>query len=328
MASASLVATGVNEFTFGDAMNLTFSTLKARFWQMFLLFLCTIPFMVLLGAAFFGAIVGMGKLAPGVAPSPGAISGLVGGMLLFYIGFFVIDAWQRSALLASALSHQAGEPTSFGGSFGRGLKQFWMVFLISAAAFLVYIGCYMIGYVVMIGGIVSSAGSNNGTMAVVAGIVGFILFVAGAVPAFFLWCRWYVNTAARMAEGTGFLASFRRSNELTDGYKWSIAGHWLVILAVFMIIYFVIYAILIAMFAGVFASAMSGGINPQDPNAVLGIYAKMFSSLGIISGIILAIVYIFLLFLFVAIPACSYAACYTLLRRAREGDKRIADVFA
>jgi hypothetical protein len=316
-------------FNFGDAMNLTFGTLKARFWHMFGLFMCTVPLIALLGAVLFGAIAGMGSLSsPGATPSAGAVGGMLSGLLVFYVGFFVVDAWSRSALLVSALSHQAGNPSSFGGSVGRGFRHTPMVFLISLAAFLVYMMCYMVGYIILIAGVAGGAASNSGAMAAVAGIIGVILMLGGAVPAFWLWCKWYVNTAARVAEGTGFFASFRRSTDLTMGHKWSIAGHWLVILAIFMIIYFIVYAVLIAMFAGAFMSAMSGGINPNDPNAVLGMYSSMFSSLGILGGIVLGVVYVFLLFLFVAIPACSYAACYTLLTKGKDGDVRVADVFA
>jgi hypothetical protein len=323
------VSPTLSAFNFGDAMNLTFSTLKARFWHMFGLFLCTVPLIALLGAVLFGSIASMGALTtPGATPSAGAVGGFLGGMLLFYIGFFVVDAWSRSALLVSALSHQAGMPTSFGSSVGRGFKHTPMVFLISLFAFIVYILCYMIGYIILIAGIAGGAASNNGAVAAVAGVIGVILMFGGAVPAFWLWCKWYVNTAARVAEGTGVFASFRRSTELTMGHKWSVAGHWLVILAIFMIIYFIVYAVLIAMFAGAFMTAMSGGINPNDPNAVLGMYGSMFSSLGLVGGIFLGIIYVFLLFLFVAIPACSYAACYTLLQRGKEGDATVADVFA
>lgn len=320
-----------SDFNFGDALNLTFSTLKARFWQMFALFLCIIPFGIALMVGIFAALGGVASLAkPGASADTAAALGGIGiAVLLGYLFYFLLDAWLRSALLASALSCQAGTPTNFGGSFGRGLKHMPMVFLISLAAFFVYLMCYMVGYVIMIAGVAGGAASNSGALAAIAVILGMILTFAGAVPAFYLWCRWYVNTAARVAEGTGFATSFHRSRDLTMGHKWTIAGHWLVILAIFMLVYFVIYAIMIAVFASAFMSLAKASASPTpDPQAILNIYSSMFSSLGIVGGIVVAIVYLLLMFLFVAIPACSYASCFTLLKRTKEGDVRVADVFA
>ncbi len=318
-------------FDFGSAMNLTFRTLKARFWQMFGLFLCLIPFGFLLMVGLFAGVGGMASLAkPGADPAAAAaLSGMGLAMLAGYLLYFLLDAWLRGALLASALSYQAGAPTGFGGSFMRGLKNTPIIFFISLVAFFVYIMCYMVGYIVTIAGVAGGAAANSGALAGIAAVVGVILVFGGAVPAFYLWCRWYLNTAARMAEGTGFAQSFHRSRDLTMGHKWSIAGHWLVIVAIFMVIYFVIYALMIALFASSFMSLIQASATPNpDPQAILDIYANMFSGIGIVSGIIGGIIYLLILFLFVAIPACSYAACYTLLKRSKEGDTRVADVFA
>jgi hypothetical protein len=316
-------------FNFGDALTLTFKTLKSRFWHMFGLFMCTIPLVVLLMVGLFAGLGAMANVEAENSDSLAALGGIGITMLVGYLLYFLADAWLRSSLLASALSHQAGEPSSFLESLGRGLKHTPMVFLISLGAFFVYFMCYMIGYFVIIAGAAGGAAANSGATAAILVTLGVILMLAGAVPAFYLWCRWYVNTAARVAEGTGLFSSFHRSRDLTMGYKWTIAGHWLVILAIFMLIYFVLYAILLIVFAGAFASLMQASTNPNpDPQAILDIYSNMFSGIGIVGGIIGGALYLLIIFLFIAIPACSYAACYTLLTRAKKGDVRVAEVFS
>jgi hypothetical protein len=318
-------------FNFGDAMTLTFSTLKARFWHMFGLFMCTIPLVIVLIVGIFAGLGAMTQATAGANPSDSlaALGGIGMAMLIGYVLYFLADAWLRSSLLASALSHQAGTPTSFVESLGRGLKHTPVVFLISLGAFFVYMMCYMVGYIIIIVGAAGGAAMDSGATAAILAVIGVILMFAGAVPAFYLWCRWYVNTAARVAEGTGIFTSFHRSRDLTMDHKWTVAGHWLVILAVFMLIYFVIYAIILVIFASSFASLMQASANPStDPQAILDIYGNMFAGVGIVGGIIGGILYLLIIFLFVAIPACSYAACYTLLKRAKEGDVRVAEVFA
>jgi hypothetical protein len=222
------VAPSTTDFSFGDAMNLTFGTLKARFWQMFGLFMCIIPVGIILMIAMFAAIGGVasiGSAGAGATDAAAAAAGMGLAILVGYLFYFLLDAWLRSALLTSALSYQAGTPTSFGSSFGQGLKHTPMVFLISIAACFVYIMCYMVGYIITIAGVAGGGATNNTGLAIFAGIIGVILMIAGAVPAFYLWCRWYVNTAARVAEGTGFATSFHRSRDLTMGHKcWVLVG--------------------------------------------------------------------------------------------------------
>jgi uncharacterized membrane protein YjgN (DUF898 family) len=313
-------------------MNLTFSTLKARFWHMFGLFLCTIPLVIVLIVgifAGFGAMTQASTASTNPSDSLAALGGIGMAILIGYLLYFLADAWLRSSLLASALSHQAGTPSSFLESLGRGLKHTPMVFLISLAAFFVYMMCYLVGYIIIIVGAAGGAAADSGATAAIFAVLGIILMFAGAVPAFYLWCRWYVNTAARVAEGTGIFSSFHRSRDLTMDHKWTLAGHWLVILAIFMLIYFIVYAVILVIFASSFASLMQASANPNpDPQAILDVYSNMFAGVGIVGGIIGGILYLLILFLFVAIPACSYAACYTLLRRAKEGDTRVAEVFS
>jgi uncharacterized membrane protein len=138
-----------------------------------------------------------------------------------------------------------------------------------------------------------------GTVAVMAGLVLLI------VPGVILTVMWVAAGAACVVEGTGVSGAFRRSVELTRGYRWPIFGLF-VALILFMFAFIFIVFLLVSLVA--FSS---------NAAAALGTMVAQFVAVTIST------------MLFWTISSALGAAIYFELRQIKEGvgPEALASVF-
>ncbi|SDD36982.1 hypothetical protein [Kordiimonas lacus] len=139
---------------------------------------------------------------------------------------------------------------------------------------------------------------------VLTGILYMIGLVLLVIPGIIVLLMLSVTTPVIAAEGMGPIAAMRRSRELTDGYKWTILGAFIVI----SIIVGIAGAVISIPLSFLMVGSSEGG--------------TIFSVSMIVSGALEAVKY--------AILATCGASIYTGLRRAKEGvsSEEIAKVFA
>lgn len=130
--------------------------------------------------------------------------------------------------------------------------------------------------------------------------VGLVFLV---VPGIFIMIMWSVAGPAIVVERDGVGAAFRRSSELTAGYRWKILGLFLVLL----VIYILIFAVL-----GVLGLKSLSSTSPEPLSVATLI-------MGAISTMILQVIW-----------GTIQPSLYIELRRAKEGDsmESLEQIFA
>jgi Uncharacterised protein family (UPF0259) len=108
--------------------------------------------------------------------------------------------------------------------------------------------------------------------------VAFVLLV---VPGIVLWIMWSVAGVALVAEGTGVVASFRRSRALTKGSRWQIFGIFL--------LFFVADLAVKAIVAASFGMSVGG---PAPSFAAAAVNAVVDAAITLIFAVLIAAIYV------------------------------------
>lgn len=120
------------------------------------------------------------------ARSGAAVGAIFGGLILYIIGFFLL----QGMVLKAAVNGFNGKSTPFGRAFDAAISKVLPLIGLAILTFL-------------------------------ALMVGFLLLI---VPAVFLCVIWSVAAPSLVAEQRGVFESFTRSAELTRGHRWSVLG--------------------------------------------------------------------------------------------------------
>lgn len=137
-----------------------------------------------------------------------------------------------------------------------------------------------------------------GLLATLGVMAGMMLFL---IPGLILALMWCVGVPSMIAEGHGVMDSFRRSSDLTNGYKW-----WLFLL---FIIYMVI-SIIINLIGGIFMVGFGG-----DVEDILVSGESVSAAYWVINAFATAIIQLFS----IMISSAGVAAIYYELRYLKEG---------
>ena len=185
------------------------------------------------------------------------MAGIVG--IVMFVAIFVLYA----ALVFGTFRDLSGNRASVGDLISRGLARALPVLAVSILAFF-------------------------GLM------LGMLLLV---VPFFILACMWAIVVPANVVEGRGVFDSFKRSAELTSGYRWHIFG-----LGILYYVFAIIFTVVLA--------------------AVMVMVSLILPYLGMVVSFLINAVT-------TAFTAVSLTVIYAELRRVKEGVSvdQIAQVF-
>jgi hypothetical protein len=147
-----------------------------------------------------GLLVALPNLLAGLAlptdpTAPGAAPAMAGWFFIVWLLVMVLNLVSQAAVLVIAFQYLRGHPASIGEALGKGLERFFPI----------------LGLVILF-----TLGLS----------VGLILLV---IPGIILAVVWSVSVPACVLEGTGPVASLRRSAALTKGHRWKIFGIYVLI---------------------------------------------------------------------------------------------------
>ncbi len=230
----------------GDVIDRVITIYRRR--PLLFIALAAVPYLALalaagvLGLAFAGAFAAVAPLLSPGAADPAALSrlaGAIGGIAVFVLLFLLVTlvtvAIQSGALVDAAAARYLGRESTLGSSFRAGLRASLRLI---GAGFLAFLAVLLLwtGLIIAMA-VISSA-------AVVA-----ILILFGLVVMFFLVASWLIAPAVATLEGTGPLATLRRSWHLSAGHRWRVLGLLFLLIVLQGIIGVLLSTVLLATFA-------------------------------------------------------------------------------
>ncbi len=230
----------------GDVIDRVITIYRRR--PLLFIALAAVPYLALalaagvLGLAFAGAFASIAPLlSPGAADRAalsrlaGAIGGIAVFVLLFVLATLVTVAIQSGALVDAAAARYLGRESTLGSSFRAGLRASLRLI---GAGFLAFLAVLLLwtGLIIAMA-VISSA----------AAVAILILF--GLVAMFFLVASWLIAPAVATLEGTGPLATLRRSWHLSAGHRWRVLGLLFLLIVLQGIIGVLLSTVLLATFA-------------------------------------------------------------------------------
>lgn len=166
-----------------------------------------VPFTVLALILYLPSLLyGLASMEDALSGDPAAYSA---GDVVFMIISFVLTYILIGALVYGTVQHLGGQRPTLGSIISRGLATVVPVIVIALL------------------------------LSIVIGI-GFVLLI---VPGIFLIVVYSVVVPAAVVERPGIIGSFKRSWELTKGYRWPVLGILLVLVVILFILSFVVGAV-------------------------------------------------------------------------------------
>jgi hypothetical protein len=195
-----------------------------------------------LALAFANAFAPLAPALGTGAADPAAIGRLgaaIGSVVVFLGIFLVISlvaiAIQSGALVDAAAAGYLTRESTIGSSFRAGLRASLRLIGSGVLAFLAVIVLWTVLIIAM------ALISNGAAIA--------LLVICGLVATFFLAASWLIAPAVATLEGTGPVATLRRSWHLAAGHRWRVLGLLFLLIVLQIIIGVLLSAVLLATFA-------------------------------------------------------------------------------
>ncbi len=218
-------STDLRPLSLGELLDRTFRLYRNHFWLfvgiMAVPSAFSVPFMVL----FFPM---QSSVFSARQPTPKLVIGTLVLALVCYFVFVVVYSLAVGAATLAVSDVYLGQGTTVRAAYKRVWGNVWRIIGVAVVAMLRIFGMFvliMIGVVLLVAlsfGLVGflSHGQPKPALAIMAGIITVLAYIAGLGAAMLWSLRYAVSIPSLLLERVGVLAALRRSVQLTKGRRW------------------------------------------------------------------------------------------------------------